>query len=1022
MLLNALFGVFRWGILLNLFTMNKIKHLAQTFTVCTVLAFTGMVNAQIAPVAPNKAKLVETVTTNGNGKLVIPYKKYQLPNGLNIVVHEDHSDPVVYVDVTYHVGSAREQEGRSGFAHFFEHMMFQGSEHVADEQHFKLVNEAGGNLNGTTNTDRTNYFETVPSNFLELALWLEADRMGFLLDSVTQKKFEVQRATVKNERGQRYENAPYGLVWEKIGEAMYPEGHPYSWTTIGYVADLDRVGVQDLKNFFLRWYGPNNATLTISGDVNTAAVIALVEKYFGTIPRGPEVKAMPKMPVSLTKDRYISYEDRVRFPQLVVSWPAVETMHPDEAALDALTSIISQGKGSVFYKAFVESGIAQFANMFNSSQELAGETMAMIRMYPGHDLREADSLMRASLLEFEKQGVTDDDMARFKMTIETIFIDGLVTVQDKGSTLAAYSTFYGNPNMVAKDFARYKAVTKEDVMRVYNKYIKGKAAVVLSVVPLGQSQLIARADDYTIPPHNPGADESPEYKNLVMRRATDTFNRGVQPTPGATPTPVPPSMWRGVFPNGMKYIGTENKEVPRTYMLMSISAGHRQEDVAQSGVAQLLVSLMDMSTEKYSAETIEEKAELLGSEISVVLSADEIQVYITCMTRNLDSTLALVDQKIFHPKFDQEEFELVKQRQLESIENMSTQPGQMADFIFAKMLFGEGHIMATPMIGLKSTVEKLTLADVKAYHKKMFSPDIARLVVVSDLKKDDVLKKAMFLQNWKSTGVVLKTTAQLQPNAQPGPTTIFLYDKKAAAQSEIRVGRMALPYDATGEYYRASLMNYPLGGHFNSRINLSLREEHGWTYGARAGFAGNAYTGSFTAGAGVRAPSSDSAVAEFMSIITTYEKNGIKTEELAYMKRAISQKEALRYEDPYQKLFFMKNIIDYNLPDNYTQTQLQILQSMTKPGIDSLAHKWLGTGNMTITVVGDSALLYDRLVKLGYKVSVVDASGNVLPPPPVKEVKKEEAPPPPPVEEKKGKKSKKKNKKPKGSKYEDITK
>lgn len=995
-----------------------------TFLLTAILSLAGLSSySQVATVTPNKAKLVETVTTNGTNKLVIPYKKYTLPNGLTLVIHEDHSDPVVYVDVTYHVGSAREQEGRSGFAHFFEHMMFQGSEHVADEQHFKLINEAGGNLNGTTNTDRTNYFETVPSNYLELALWLEADRMGFLLDSVTQKKFEVQRATVKNERGQNYENRPYGLVWEKIGEAMYPQGHPYSWTTIGYVSDLDRVGVQDLKNFFLRWYGPNNATLTIAGDVNTAAVVALVEKYFGTIPRGPEVTSQPKMPVTLDRDRCISYEDNIRFPQLTVCWPGVETMHQDEAALDALTTILSQGKGSPFYKTFIESGIAQNAVMFNSTGELAGQIFTMIRIYPGHTLHEADSLMKTAMLDFEKQGVTEDDMIRFRNVTETYFIDGLTSVQGKGATLAAYSTFYGNPNMIAKDWDRYAKVTKEDVMRVYNKYVKGKPAVVLSVVPNGKSNMVARPDDYKIPEHRVGADESAEYKNLQMRKATDVFNRSVMPTPGATPSPTPPSMYRGVFANGLKYIGTENKEVPRTYMLLSISAGHRQEDADKAGMAQLLVGMLDMSTEKYSAETIEEKAELIGSEISINLTADEIQVFVTCMTRNLDSTMALLDQKLFHPKWDQEEFDLVKQRQLESIENMSTMPGAMADFIFSKMLYGEGHIMAIPQIGTKSTVEKLTIEDVKAYHRKMISPDIARLVVVSDLSKDNFMKKMTTLQNWKSTGVALKPVESLQSKATPGPTTIFLYDKKAAAQSEIRVGRMALPYDATGEYYRASLMNYPLGGHFNSRINLSLREEHGWTYGARAGFGGNAYTGVFTASAGVRAPASDSSVAEFMRIITDYEQKGIKEDELSYMKRAISQKEALRYEDPYQKLFFMKNIVDYNLPDNYTQTQLQILQSMTKPGIDSLAHKWLGTEQMTITVVGDSASLYQRLVKLGYKVQVVDAKGNVLPPaPPKEEVKKEETPPPPPAEEKKGKKNKKSKSKPKGSKYEDITK
>src|SRR3712207_5856075 len=243
-----------------------------------------------------QAKLVEKITKTGS-EIVIPYEKYVLPNGLTLIVHEDHSDPVVHVDVTYHVGSAREEIGKSGFAHFFEHMMFQGSDHVADEQHFKIVSESGGDLNGTTSRDRTNYFETLPSNQLETALWLEADRMGFLLDAVTQKKFEIQRATVKNERGQNYDNRPYGLVSEYTSKHLYPYGHPYSWMTIGYLADLDRSDVNDLKNFFLRWYGPNNATITIGGDVKPAEVLKLVEKYFGAIPKGPEVKSVQVPPV-----------------------------------------------------------------------------------------------------------------------------------------------------------------------------------------------------------------------------------------------------------------------------------------------------------------------------------------------------------------------------------------------------------------------------------------------------------------------------------------------------------------------------------------------------------------------------------------------------------------------------------------------------------------------------------------------------------------------------------------------------
>ena len=306
------------------------------------------------PLRAAETRLVERVEA-AVGKIVIPYTKYVLANGLTLIVHEDHSDPLVHVDVTYHVGSAREEIGKSGFAHFFEHMMFQGSDHVGDDQHFKIVTESGGRLNGSTNRDRTNYYETTPVNQLEKVLWLEADRMGFFLDAVTQRKFEVQRDTVKNERGQNYDNRPYGLVYENISRNLYPYGHPYSWLTIGYIEDLNRVNVDDLKNFFLRWYGPNNATLTVGGDVNAAEVVKMVEKFFGPIPRGPEVKPTQVPAPKLEGDRHVTLVDNyARQPRLIVTFPSVPAYHADEYPLDCLAEILGQGKNSVLYQELVK--------------------------------------------------------------------------------------------------------------------------------------------------------------------------------------------------------------------------------------------------------------------------------------------------------------------------------------------------------------------------------------------------------------------------------------------------------------------------------------------------------------------------------------------------------------------------------------------------------------------------------------------------------------------------------------------
>ncbi|MDH5434728.1 MAG: insulinase family protein, partial [Gammaproteobacteria bacterium] len=525
-----------------------------------------------------------------SGKVVIPYKKYVLDNGLTVVLHEDNSDPLVHVDVTYHVGSAREEIGKSGFAHFFEHMMFQGSEHVGDEEHFKIVTESGGTLNGSTNMDRTNYYQTVPSNQLEKILWLEADRMGFLLDAVTQEKFEIQRETVKNERGQRIDNTPYGRFFERISQALYPEGHPYSWLVIGYMEDLNRVNVNDLKSFFLRWYGPNNATITIGGDINVAQTLQWVKKYFGTIPKGPEVVDVEIPLVSLEEDRYTSMEDNVQLPRIDIVFPTVKVNHPDQPALNLLAFILGEGKDSLLYKNLVKSEIAVNVYSVQPCSELSCNFYlgAFVNKKSGKSLADVETIIKNTLLEFEERGVEPDDLIKLKSKLESLSIFGLQSVRGKVTRLAYYETFLDTPNGIEHEIARYNAVTKEDVMRVYNQYIKNNGAVIMSIVPNGELDMIAAEDNFKVPAIKIVEQSDTSADDLVLRIAKDDFDRSKMPSATASKAVDVPPMWKDGLKNGIRVLGTQSTETPTTAMMIKIPAGHYYEQKEKSGLSSMM--------------------------------------------------------------------------------------------------------------------------------------------------------------------------------------------------------------------------------------------------------------------------------------------------------------------------------------------------------------------------------------------------------------------------------------------------
>jgi zinc protease len=922
-----------------------------------------------------QAKLVEKVTKKGS-ELVIPYEKYELPNGLTVVVHEDHSDPVVHVDVTYHVGSAREEIGKSGFAHFFEHMMFQGSDNVADEQHFKIVTESGGTLNGSTNRDRTNYFQTVPANQLEKMLWLEADRMGFLLDAVTQQKFEIQRATVKNERGQNYDNRPYGLLYEKVSSSLYPYGHPYSWMTIGYLADLDRSDVNDLKNFFLRWYGPNNATLTVGGDVKPAEVVKLAEKYFGSIPRGPEVKDMQMQPIKLTQNRYVSYTDNyARLPMLAIVYPTVPNYHKDMAALACLAQVLGQGNNSILYQQLTKKQLALQASGFSMLSELSGEFFFQIIPMPGKTLADMETLFRAALDSFEKRGVTDEDVAKFKGGIEAQTINGLQSVGGKVSQLAAFETFTGTPNKIGDLLKMYTSVTKEDVMNAYNTYIKGKGAVVLSVLPKGQEQIIAAADNYKMDSSGYTAPDY-GYAGLTYKKAKDNFDRTKIPGNGPNPVVKVPAFWKKSLANGAKVIGAQNTEIPTVTLTVAIPGGHlaSANDLGKAGLASLATDMLAEDTKNYTAEQMAAALQKLGSSISVFSGTDDITFSVQTLKKNLDKTLALLEERMLRPRFTEDAFNRIKKQTQESFKAQKAQPAAVADAVFAKLNYGPNHILGIDPNGTEETVKNITLQDIQNYYNNYMTTVDAKVVVVGDIKQEEILPKLAFLDKLPKKKINL---AKVDATPAVAKTRVYLVDVPKGAQTEFRVGYpTSLKYDATGDFYRAYLANWSLGGAFNSRLNLKLREEKGWTYGARSSFSGDEHTGDFEFSAGIKANATDSALAEVMADMKKYVSTGVTGEELAFMKSAIGQSDALKYETGGQKAAFIRRILDYNLPANFVEQQAKILQGMTKEELDRIAQKYVQPEKMNVLLVGDKAKIIDGVKKLGYEIIEVDVDGK----------------------------------------------
>jgi len=897
----------------------------------------------------------------------IPFEKYTLSNGLTVILNEDKSDPIVAVALYYHVGSSREVQGKTGFAHLFEHMMFQKSENVGEDQLFKNIQGAGGTLNGSTSQDRTNYYEIVPKNALEMALWMEADRMGFLTNTVTRAALVNQQNVVQNEKRQSVDNAAYGFNSEIIAKNLYPAGHPYSWTVIGLMEDLTSASVEDVRAFHKKYYAPNNSTLAISGDINKEEVKILVEKYFGEIPSGEAIEKRGPMPAALASTVKLYHEDNfAKAPQLTMAFPTVERFSKDSYALNFLGELLASTKKAPLYTVLVkDKKLTSRVMARNGSQELAGNFTISVGANPGVNLTDVEKAIFEGLDKFEKDGFTEEDLIRIKASYETSFVSRFASVQGKAFTAAEYTMNTGDPEYYKKDLAGIQAVTMEDIKAVYAKYIKGKNFVQTSFVPKGQLNLVAEGsvnagiieEDVT----NAAEVKADAMAEEPIVKTPSKFDRSVKPAIGPDPTVTIPQVWSSTLGNGIKVWGIEHNELPLIQYTITMDGGHQAEEITKAGLANLTASLMNEGTMNKTPEQLEDAIGLLGASIRVGSGDDNISISVNTLAKNFGKTISLVEEMLLEPRWDEEQFALAKSRIINSLKRNKGDASYLASTTLNKLLFGENNILALDASGTEESISSISIDDLKAYYDKYISPSKARLLITGNVTQQQVEAAfANLSQKWPSKEV---TVPGIQVPVAPEKSVIYFVDVPGAKQSVIYIGAPSVPR-TNPDYYPAYVANYKLGGSFNGIFNLILREEKGFTYGARSNISGSKEYGTFTASSMVRTNSTLESVNIFKTEMEKYREN-IPQEYVDFTKDALLKGNALRFETIGSLLGMLNTMTSYDLPADYIRQEEAFVKALTPEKQLEIVKKYIDPSKMYYVVAGDAKTQLKELEKAG---------------------------------------------------------
>jgi len=885
-------------------------------------------------------------------KIDISYQKFVLDNGLTLIVHEDHKAPIVAFNVWYHVGSKNEKPGRTGFAHLFEHLMFNGSENYNDD-YFKPMQKIGAtDLNGTTSEDRTNYFENVPTSALDLVLWMESDRMGHLQGAINQAKLDEQRGVVQNEKRQ-YDNEPYSISEELIAKAIFPAGHPYSWTVIGSMEDLAAAKLEDVHKWFSTYYGPNNAVIAIAGDIDAKTALEKIKHYFGDIPPGPPIVKHQAWVAKRSGEQRQTAQDRVPQARIYKIWNIPQWGTNENTHLNLAASILGAGKTSRLYKRLVyDEQIATSVSAYLDSREITGLFFIEADAKPGVELAKVEKAINEELKRLLTEGATEKELRLVKTQYIANFIRGSERIGGfggKSDILATNETFGGRPDYYQTIMQFVNETTLANIKDALIQWLSA-GAYVLEIHP---------------------------YPNFSAVKST--FNRSQMPEPGPAPQVNFPDFQRTTLASGLKVILAERHAIPQIRLNLVLDAGYATDQSGLSGTASLAMNMLDEGTSHRSSLQISEELALLGARLNTGSNLDTSFVSMSTLKDKLDAALDIYTDVILNPIFPETDFKRLQKLQIAKIQQEKSSPFAMALRVIPKLIYGSGHAYSNPFTGsgYESSVAKLTRQDLVNFQQSWIKPNNATLVIVGDTTMDEIKPKLEKLfKGWTAGNIPKKNIAVIPLNEK---SAVYIMDKPDAPQSLVIAGHIA-PSSADTDRIAIETMNFILGGDFVSRINMNIRENKHWSYGAGSFLPGARGQQPFIVYAPVQADKTKETMFELkQELENIIGKKPINNDEYSNAKNSQTLQLPGQWETMAAVEGSLLEIVQYGLADDYFKTYpIKVLQ-LKMEDLANAAKKVIHPQALTWVIVGARAMIEPKIRELGYsEIYLIDTDGNII--------------------------------------------